>query len=520
MQFPGNKACPLALQLCTIPAGDSIVFQKRIFWFNFLNQSRDMRYLNARARLVPAFVVASLLSLTGFAQTTFSPSVMPFIAFDTPVIAFTHCRLADVINLEVKLNQTVVVRSGIIAAVGDDGKVTVPPGATVIDCTGKSLLPGYVLMHEHMYYPAISVNPSYVHYKQLPFTFPKLYLACGATTIRTAGSVEPYSDLALKRDIGQGKILGPAMDVTGPYIEGKGSFAPQMHELSGPAEAKAFVNFWADQGATSFKAYNMLDKATLKAAIDAAHARGLKITGHLCSVTYREAAELGIDQLEHGFFASTDFIPGKKENQCIASPDPLANVTPDSPQVRDLIRFLVDHKVIMTSTLAVLEGLSTMDTALHPEVLAAMAPDTRDMFVRYYSKHRSMLVTQCLLKDMRMEKMFADAGGLLTVGTDPTGNGNTIAGYGSWRAIELLVKDGFKPIEAIRIATLNGAKALGLDSRIGSITVGKTADLIVIDGDFSGDISQIQNVRWVFRHGVGFDARKIFDLVQGQVGKY
>ena len=124
--------------------------------------------------------------------------------------------------------------------------------------------------------------------------------------------MEPYSDLDLRRDIELGKIVGPAMDVTAPYLEGKGSIAPQMHELSGPAEAKAFVNFWAEEGCTSFKAYKYLDKATLKAAIDAAHARGLKITGHLCSITYREAAELGIDQLEHGFFASTDFILRKK----------------------------------------------------------------------------------------------------------------------------------------------------------------------------------------------------------------
>src|SRR5262249_13575362 len=124
-------------------------------------------------------------------------SVQQFIAYDEPVLAFTHCNLADVEGLQVKPDQTVIVRDGAIAAIGGP----VRAGATVIDCTGKSLLPGYVLMHEHMYYPDISPNPVYVHYKQLPFSFPKLYLACGATTIRTAGSVEPYEDLNLKRDI-------------------------------------------------------------------------------------------------------------------------------------------------------------------------------------------------------------------------------------------------------------------------------------------------------------------------------
>ena len=459
-------------------------------------------------------------SVIGFAQFSYSPSVRSFIAYDHPVIALTHCILADVIDLKAVPDQTVIIRDGMIAAIGAAGSTAVPNEAQVIDCTGKSLLPGLVLMHEHMYYPALSMNPVYVHYKQLPVTFPKLYLACGATTIRTAGSLEPYSDLSLKRDIDLGKIVGPSMDVTAPYLEGKGSFAPQMHELSGPEEAKAFVNFWADEGATSFKAYNMLDKATLKAAIDAAHARGLKVTGHLCSITYREATDLGIDQLEHGFFASTDFIPGKKENQCISAPDPLAAADPDGPAVKDLIHYMVSHKVILTSTLAVLEGLTPSDTVYRQEVLNAMAPDTREMFLDYYSHSRRTQGNKTMEKDMKMEKQFADAGGLLTVGTDPTGNGSVLAGYGSQRAIELLVKEGFTPVEAIRIATYNGAKALGMEDKIGSIQVGRRADLVIVDGDISADIANIRRVQFVFKKGIGFDSKKLFENVKGQVGKF
>jgi enamidase len=276
----------------------------------------------SRKRLLLFICLYSPMAL--LAQFENVSPLRPFIAFDNPVIALTHCTLADVISVKTVADQTVIIRDGIIAAIGASSGTPVPKEARVIDCTGKSLLPGFVLMHEHMYYPALSLNPLYVHYKQLPVTFPKLYLACGATMIRTAGSIEPYSDLALKRDVDLGKIAGPSMEITAPYLEGKGSFAPQLHELSGPAEAKEFVNFWADEGFTSFKAYNMLDRATLKAAIDAAHARGLKVTGHLCSITYREATDLGIDQLEHGFFASTDFVPGKKEDQCPSVADPLA----------------------------------------------------------------------------------------------------------------------------------------------------------------------------------------------------
>ncbi|HXD79027.1 MAG TPA: amidohydrolase family protein [Puia sp.] len=451
-------------------------------------------------------------------QTSFFPGVQKFIDYDTAVITFIHCKLADVKHLSVLEDQTVIVRNGRIAAVGDSKELSAPAGSTVIDLTGKSLLPGFVLLHEHMYYAAYPPDFSYLNVRQLPITFPKLYLACGATTVRTAGSVEPYSDLNLKRDIDQGRILGPAMDVTAPYLEGKGTFFPQMHELSGPAEAKAFVDFWASQGCTSFKAYNYLDKATLKAAIDEAHAKGLKVTGHLCSITYREAADMGIDQLEHGFSVSTDFVPGKKENACPLGAAPIASA--DSPKVKALIRYLVAKKVIVTSTLAVLFNMTTLDTTIRPEVLEAMSPDTRGMFLNVYNKMRTGGGNHAMLEEMKMEKMFSDAGGLLTVGTDPTGNGATLAGYGSQQSIELLTQAGFSPIEAIRIATYNGARALGLEDKIGSIDVGKTADLVVVDGDISQSIQNIRKVEWVFRHGVGFNSKRIFESVKGEVGKY
>jgi imidazolonepropionase-like amidohydrolase len=459
-----------------------------------------------------------LISLQAISQTTFSPVVKKFIDYDSAIITFTHCRLADVKNLKVMEDQTVIIRNGIITAVGDSKKISAPAGSTIIDLTGKSLLPGFVLVHEHMYYAAYSADFTYLHVKQLPYTFPKLYLACGATTIRTAGSVEPYSDLNLKRDIDQGKILGPEMDVTAPYLEGKGSIFPGMHELSGPAEAKSFVDFWASQGCTSFKGYMFIDKPTLKAAIDEAHAKGLKVTGHLCAVTYREAAEMGIDQLEHGFSVSTDFVPGKKENACPLFAAPIASA--DSPKVKDLIRFLIDKKTIVTSTLAVIYNMTTLDTTIRPEVLEAMSPDTRDMFLNHYNKMRSPFSNKAMGEEFKMEKRFSDAGGLLAVGTDPTGSGATLAGYGSQQSIELLTNAGFSPIEAIRIATLNGAKALGLDDKIGSIEVGKTADLVVIDGDIFQNIQNIRKIEWVFKHGVGFNSQKIFSSVKGEVGKY
>jgi imidazolonepropionase-like amidohydrolase len=261
------------------------------------------------------------------------------------------------------------------------------------------------------------------------------------------------------------------------------------------------------------------DKPTLKAAIDAAHKRKLKITGHLCAVTYSEAAELGIDSLEHGFGVSTDFVADKKENECPADngSKSLGELDIQSAAVKQLLQRLVSKKVVIDSTLAVFEGTAS------DEALNAMSPDTRDFYLKIAAIMKSAKTPpeedKAFTKMAKMEKMFYERGGLLTVGTDPTGRGGTLAGYGSWRAIELLVDaGGFTPLEAIKIATLNGAIALGMDKKIGTIEVGKSADLLIIDGDPSKNINDIQKVQYVFRNGVGYNSKKLFDSVKGRVG--
>jgi imidazolonepropionase-like amidohydrolase len=455
-----------------------------------------------------------------YGQSAYPFSVQPYISYKQDTIALTHCYLADVIHKIVLSNETIVIAHGLIIKTGKWNDLRIPAHATIIDCTGKTVLPGFVLLHEHMFYPDASISPYYVHFKQLPVTFPRLYLACGVTTARTAGSVEPYSDLSLKKEIDANQIIGPSLYVTAPYMEGSGGFSPQMHEITTTEEATRFVNFWADEGFTSFKAYMTLTRPVLKAAIDAAHARGLKITGHLCAVTYREAAEMGIDQLEHGFFASTDFIPGKEEDACVSEMNPFSHINPRGSQAKDLINVLVKHRVILTSTLAVFEGLCKQDTIPTQKVLDAMSPDTRDMYLKYYSREKSVAMDSAMVKEFVMEKEFTDAGGLLTCGTDPTGNGSTLAGYGSQRAIELLTKEGFTPIEAIRIATYNGAVALQAQSTIGSIEAGKHADLVVIDGNVADNINNIEKIQWVFKDGIGFDSQKILLQLKGQVGKF
>jgi enamidase len=375
------------------------------------------------------------------------------------------------------------------------------------------------MLHEHLYYPT---GPGV--YGNLAESFTRLYLAGGVTSMRTAGNMNGYGELAIARAIRDGEKPGPWVDATAPYLEGPGLPLGQVHALESPDDARRMVDFWADAGATSFKAYTHISRAELRAAVERAHERGLKVTGHLCSVTYREAAELGIDDLEHGFFVATDFVPDKQPDVCPGQGTgmaALASVDPDGPEFGALVDFLVAHDVAVTSTLTVFETFAPGRPM--PPGLDVLDPILREQFERRFAQvqqNTSSPYAKLLPLDMAMELRFARAGGLLVAGTDPTGGGGVIAGYSNQRQVELLVEAGFSPEEAIEVCTLNGAKYLGRADRIGSIGLGKQADLVVIDGDPSTSISDIRNVETVFRRGVGYDPAKLIGSVKGRVGLF
>ncbi len=472
---------------------------------------------------IPPFLAALLLALgsspAAAQRPTLSRNVLRYVALDTPVVALTHVRVIDGTGAPARADQTLVIRNGDIAALGPSGSVQVPSGARVLDLSGSSVMPGLVMMHEHLFYPTARGV-----YANVAESFTRLYLAGGVTTMRTTGDMNGYGDFGITADIRAGRKPGPWIDATAPYLEGPGLGLDQFHVLTGAADAKRMVDFWADAGATSFKAYMDITRAELGAAIDEAHARGLKITGHLCSVTYREAADLGIDDLEHGFFVSTDFVKDKKPDVCPgqrAGQAALDRVDPKGPAFKALVDTLIAHHVAVTSTLPVFEtftpgrpippGIEVLDPILRQRFKDRWARTQRDT---------ASLFRTLFPREEAMELRFARAGGLLIAGTDPTGYGGVIAGYSDQRELELLVEAGFTPTEAIRICTLNGAKYLGRADRVGSIAVGKQADLVVVDGDPATHISDVRRVRMVFKQGVAYDPAKLIASVKGQVGLY
>ncbi len=461
-------------------------------------------------------------------------AVAPFVQVRSKTIVLRHVRVIDGTGAQPLEDRTVIIENGRIMAIG--GPATkVPPGAAVLDMTGRTVIPGIVGMHNHMYYIARPGLDSAGHsdepsplVPQMTFSAPRLYLAGGVTTMRTTGSVEPYTDLNVKAEIDAGRLPGPHMDVTGPYLEGPNSPFIQMHQLKSPEEARRMVAFWADQGVTSFKAYMNITRAQLEAAIDEAHRRGLKITGHLCSVTYPEAAALGIDNLEHGFWANTQNDPGKAPDRCPATggAPTLAGLDADSPQARALIKQLVAARVAVTSTLPVFEPNAPDYRPLGERALEVLSPQARADYLNLRrlaaaaTPERRAARAKLWANELRLERAFVAAGGLLLAGPDPTGAGNVLPGFGDQRAIQLLVEAGFTPLEAIRIGTLNGATYLGLADRIGSIAPGKNADLVLLRGDPSRRIGDIENVEIVFKDGIGYDSAALIASVKGRYGQY
>jgi imidazolonepropionase-like amidohydrolase len=466
---------------------------------------------------------------------TLGQEVRKFLRVSTPKVVLEHVYVIDGTGASPRSDQNIVIENGTIAEIGPRARLAQTADVTVLNLRGYSVMPGIVGMHGHLWFyarPNLQGDGSYERpgpATEMSFSAPRLYLANGVTTMRTAGSVEPQTDLNLKRLIEQGVAPGPHLDVTGPYLDGPGTPSLRPQFLSGPEDARQTVVFWAERGVTSFKAYVHITRAELHATVDEAHKRGLKVLGHLCSVTYAEAAEIGIDSLEHGFFVNTQLDPDKKPDQCSDSGGDYTLEHMSAQQADELIALLIKHHVAITSTLPssapYVPNLNTNvdgQLTLRPAALAAMSTAARDASLIDLKRTSSggPAMSKLLRRDMELERAFVAAGGLLLAGSDPVGLQGLVPGFADQREIELLVEAGFTPVQAIQIATLNGAIFLGRQDQIGSIAVGKNADLVVVKGDLAARIADIENVEVVFKDGVGYDTQKLLDSAQGHYGEF
>jgi imidazolonepropionase-like amidohydrolase len=466
-----------------------------------------------------AVACALALPLPAVAQSheQLSNAVRDLVSVPETVVALTNVRVIDGTGAAPRDDQTVVIENGRITVVGPAVSTAVPGNARVLDLAGHTVLPGIIGMHNHTFY-----TTAFGRSVQLNYSSPRLYLGSGVTTIRTTGSMSPYAELNLRKAINDGQTPGPRIHVTGPYISGEGA-GGGMYQVATPEDARRVVAYWAEEGATWFKFYTLISRDAMKAAIDEAHRRGVKLTGHLCSVGYREAVALGIDNLEHGLFANSEYDPNKAPDQCPRTmTQSLRELDISSAAVHATLDDMVRHNVAMTSTLAVYELSIPNRPPLEQRMLDAMSPETREEYLatrqRFIDNPGAAASPELLKKAMAYEREFVRRGGLLAAGVDPTGNGGALPGFGDQRNLELLVEAGFTPVEALQIMTLNGARVLGVDDELGSIETGKIADLVVVNGNPAATPADIRRVTHVFKDGVGYDPERLIESVRGTVG--
>ena len=475
-------------------------------------------------RLIKSLAIIAPLSLpptsvSAQAAASLSNQVRQYVSVSDPVVTLTNVTIIDGTGSAPKPNQAIVIQNGRIAEVGPASSVKAPSGSRTMDLAGSTVIPGLVGMHDHLFYTAAGGRTA-----QLSYTGPRLYLGSGVTTIRTTGGLAPYAEINTKEAIDSGRSPGPRVHLTAPYITGGGAgSAGEMAEITTPEGARRFVAYWNQEGATWIKAYTNIRRAELKAAIDEAHKRGMKVTGHLCSVSFREAVELGIDNLEHGLLTATDFDPQKKVDACPSgSMVRVGAASMTSDTARSTIKAMIDKGVGMTSTLAVYEMFFANRPTKDERTLEAMSPEVREAYLlrrtRIDTSTNSPLTSAILKNAMTFEREFAKAGGLLAAGVDPTGFGGALPGFGDQRNYELLIEAGFTPAQTVQIMSANGAKILGVSDKLGTVERGKLADLVVLQGDLAADPSVIRKVTTVFKDGVGYDSAKLIAAVKGRVG--
>ncbi|AKM06771.1 amidohydrolase family protein [Pelagerythrobacter marensis] len=408
-------------------------------------------------------------------------------------------------------DMVVVIEGERISAVSPRKDFVPSAGMKIIDGAGKTIVPGFVGMHDHTHVPGNTFTGNVAA---------SLWIAGGVTTVMTAGSAEPERELALAREIARGERIGPEIFASAPYISGPGG-SPAMVSPANEAEARAFVRGWRKRGVRWFKLYRHTRPAIGAAVIDEAHRRGGRVTGHLCSITFAEAAAMGIDGIEHGLTSASDLVPDKQVGTCRSAVPLLDTLDLDSPDVARLIETLVAQGVTLTSTLPILEGRFAHRPQGDARSLALLTPAARErLAIRRRQLEADAAGTvwtpAVWQKVLAFERRFVAAGGTLLMG--PDFGRHAVPGFGNQRGFELLVEAGFTVPEAVRIATLNGASALGIGHRVGRIAPGFEADLILIAGDPVRRPRDIRKVETVFVNGHAIAPAPLIEAARGRFG--
>lgn len=432
-----------------------------------------------------------------------------YLAFGPGPVFIENVELVDGTGSPARSGVDVLITGARIAAVGES--LTAPAGVRRVDGSGRTLIPGIVGAHNHTHIPGAPL---------LQRAAARLYLANGVTTIRTVGAASPIADLAMAHAAEAGLAAAPRVSTSSPYVSGPGDAAVMVQPAS-EIEARAFVRRWAEIGVGWIKLYRRVEPHIARAVIEEAHAHGLRVAGHLCSLTFAEAAEMGIDTIEHGLVSASDFVAGKPHGECVpGSVQAMAEVDPDGAAAHAVYRALIGNGTILVSTAAIVESRYPHRYQGEERIVRYLAPAFREAY-----EARQAELAETALTDMpdasfanalRFERAFYEAGGLLAAGLDP--GRHNLPGFGDQRNYALFLEAGFSPEEAIQVMTLNGAIVIGREPELGSVEPGKLADLVLLDGALSSDPSAMTRPVLVFRSGHAFSPERLLSGLEGQVG--
>jgi imidazolonepropionase-like amidohydrolase len=356
--------------------------------------------------------------------------------------------------------------------------------------------------------------------------FARLYLAGGVTSVFTAGEAEPEAALAFRAAQRSGDEVGTRVYSAGPYFNHAGGLVGFMLDVDSAVEARAKLREWKDR-IDGVKVYTDITPEELAAVVEEADAAGLRVTGHLGSLTAGQAIDLGIDRLEHGIYAMSEFgRPNPANPYDLEYLYGLAEIDFETGAGAELVDKIVARGTVLDPTIVILESVFAGPLELAPDWRRYLAPaaQTREQIVRAQGGLRPALgpedwrslVEGVLDKQRELVRRVHRKGGKVVGGTDPV-LADVLPGYGLHREAEHFVLAGLDELEAIRACSLSAAEALGLEEELGSIAPGKLADLVVVEGDPATDITALGRTKMVYQAGARFSPEELRESVVGKI---
>ncbi len=436
------------------------------------------------------------------------------------IVAIRGATVIDGTGAAPQADRTVIIRNDRIAAVGEARATPIPRGARVIEGKGLYIVPGFIDTHAHY-----SVGPVSIDRSKTPATLHMTYdhaasiaslrtlLGFGITTIRNPAGPTLQS-LALRDSVRLGFMRGPRIFTAGEVLDF--TTAEGLVTTVGSAEdVRAEVARQAAMGVDYVKLYALLRPELIRAGIDEAHKHGVRAIGHLYLTSWTQAANAGMDGFVHITPGTAQLLPASQREafmkrfrgtQFMLEWFNFLDLA--SPEISEMTSAMLAHHVSVDPTLVIFEAMAWGDSTritAGPDLRyapASMLDGWRKNFTLTtgwtpddYDEAR-----RAWPKALAFTKHLYDAGILLTAGTD-MGNPWTVPGVSFHRELELLVQAGISPLAVLSIATRNGAQSLGILSDVGTVTVGKRADLVALEADPSRDIRNTRRIAWVMHNG-------------------